>query len=385
MTYDFDTMPDRLGTGSQKWEAVADRPGILPMSVADSEFVTPAFIMEAIEERADRGMFGYTVWPKSATPTVARWLEQRHGWVVPESDILLCNGVLTGLAAALRATLEPGQGVVINSPIYAPFATLVKANGFAPIDCPLVLDRGAYQFDFDALEQQLRREDVRCLILCNPHNPVARVYTVAELERLALLCLRHGVAIISDEIHADIVMPGHRHVPVASLTPETRLNTITLHSPSKTFNVAGIPGAAVICARGDWKTNVERCIQAVGNYLPTPFTTAVFEAAYRHGHDYADAQARYISDNHARLESRLADRSGIVPVLAQGTYLAWVDCRSTGLSEAAILDRLSSTAGIVAQEGSRFGASGTGFLRLNVACPAAVLETALQRLNAAFA
>ena len=281
--FDFDTLPDRRGTSSQKWDHSfgAD---VTPLSVADADFLPPRFIADAIAERVRGGVFGYTYWPDEAAHLTTSWLKDRHGWSISENDISLCSGVLTGLVATLRAALTAGDGVVINSPIYAPFAFLLKANGFEVHDSALVNENGFYSFDWRDLEEKVRAPSVKCLILCNPHNPVGRVYTVAELTKLSQLCLQHGVMIVSDEIHADLVLSGHRHTPMASLSTEQALRTVTLLSPSKTFNIAGLAGAAIVCADHTLRQTIDLNVKAMGGYLPGPFTTVAYQAAYRDGH-----------------------------------------------------------------------------------------------------
>lgn len=378
--FDFDTLPDRRGTSSQKWDHSFGE-DVTPLSVADADFAPPRFIADAIAERVRGGVFGYTYWPDKARRLTTAWLKDRHEWSVPEADISLCGGVLTGLVATLRAALTVGDGVVINSPIYAPFAFLLKANGFEVHDSPLVNKSGYYSFDWSDLEKKLRAPSVKCLILCNPHNPVGRVYTVAELTKLSQLCLRHGVLVVSDEIHADLILSGHRHTPIASLNTEQALRTVTLLSPSKTFNIAGLPGAAIVCADHALQQTIDLNVKAMGGYLPGPLTTVAYQAAYRDGHAYVGSLLAYIEENVTLTRKYFASACPAISVgPSEGTYLLWLDCRKLRLSDEDLQSLLLEKARVIGVPGGSFGNTGLGFLRLNVACPRHVLSEALTRI-----
>jgi cystathionine beta-lyase len=384
--YDFDTLPDRRGTASQKWDYVTYRADVIPMSVADAEFLAPTFIREAIAARAARSVFGYTFWPPTAVDATLSWLESRHAWAVPREQVQLCGGLLTGLVAALRSILTANDAVLINPPIYAPFAQLARSNGFQVVESPLKLCDERYTFDLVDMDRRLNDPGVKCLILCNPHNPVGRVYSAGELQDVLALCIRHKVTVISDEIHCDLTSAGVRHTPIARLGPDAARNTITLISPSKTFNIAGMPGAAIVCARLDWREDIRRNLQAIGTYLPSPFAVAAYEAAYRFGADYVDAQRAYIDANIDYACEFVARHCGPMSVVRpEGTYLLWVDCRALALSDEKLLSFFLDEAGLVVQAGGQFGQAGTGFIRMNVACPRHLLELALARLQSALA
>jgi cystathionine beta-lyase len=381
--YDFDSMPLRRGSSSFKWD-LNESSDLIAMSVADSDFVAPPFIRAALVECAHRPVFGYTFWSANARQLTAEWLERRHGWRPPHDAVLNCSGVLTGLRAALRALLQPGDAVVINTPAYPPFFDLPRANGYQVYESQLTSDQRHYGIDFDDLEKQLAKPAAKVMILCNPHNPVGRVFTRDELERVTELCLRHGVKVVSDEIHSDIVRHSQKHIPIGSLTPEAASNTITLVSPSKTFNIAGLATAAVICETPDLLRRIEHELKSIGNYHPDPFAIAAYEATFRDGHDYVttmnaylDANLRYACDFIAQSCKPLSARC------PEGTYLIWIDCSDLGLTDDELRDFFTHEARVVLQSGRLFGTAGAGFMRLNAACPRSVLDTALGRIAAA--
>lgn len=381
--YDFDTAPVRRGTSSHKWD-LSGPPDVIAMSVADSDFLTPPFIREALVGCARRHVYGYTFWPSSARQLTVEWLELRHGWQPPRDAILHCSGVLTGLRATLCALLKPGEAVVINTPAYPPFYDLPQTNGYQVHESPMLSADGRYTIDFDNLESQLSRPCAKVMILCNPHNPVGRVYARDELETIQHLCLRHEVTLVSDEIHSDILLSGNRHIPIASLSPAAASNTITLISPSKSFNIAGLASAAVICEIPGLLERIESQLKAIGNYHPDPFAISAYEAAFRHGHDYVTAMNGYVEANlkHACefIKGKCKPLSAQLP---EGTYLLWINCREFGLTDEQLREFFSRDAKVALQSGRLFGVGGSGFMRLNAACPRNVLDTALGRIAAA--
>jgi cystathionine beta-lyase len=378
--YDFDSVPLRRGSSSFKWD-LNESSDLISMSVADADFVAPTFIREAFQKCAERPVFGYTFWSAEARQLTAEWLGKRHGWMPNIDAILNCSGVLTGLRATLRVLLKPGEAVVINTPAYPPFFDLPQANDYQVFESRLVSEMGHYSIDFEELEKQLAVPAAKVLILCNPHNPVGRVFRRDELERVMDLCIRHGVKIVSDEIHSDILRRGQKHIPIASLSPEASSNTVTLVSPSKTFNIAGLATAAVICESPDLLRRIEHELKSVGNYHPDPFGIAAYEASYRHGHEYVTSMNEYLESNLRHACHFINDRcKPLSAVCPEGTYLIWVDCRALGLADDNLREFFNQGAGVVLQSGRLFGTEGTGFMRLNAACPRFVLDTALERI-----
>lgn len=383
--FDFDTIPERRGTFSHKWDLVAS-PDAIAMSVADSDFLAPSFIRNALIDCTARPVFGYTFWPPSAVDATVNWLDAQHGWKIDRGSVLLCTGVLTGLRATMAALLQPGDGVVINTPAYAPFASLTASNGYDVLESPLQLVDDQYSIDFIGLEQLLSRPETKLLILCNPHNPVGRVYKRAELERVSELCLHHGVRVASDEIHCDIVFSENKHVPIASLSPDAAANCVTLISPSKTFNIAGFSSAAIICHDASLRERIEFQLKSVGNYLPDPFAIAAYEAAFTLGHDYALEMVEYVQSNLSRACEFISSRCQ--PLKArrpQGTCLLWINCEGLALADDELSAFFTESAKVVLQSGLLFGPQGSGFMRLNAACPRSVLDIALGRIEAAVA
>jgi cysteine-S-conjugate beta-lyase len=377
--FDFDTLPDRRGTASLKWDfggRIAGREGLLPLWVADMDFTAPAFITGAVARRAAHGVFGYTLEPESYFEAAMRWLLARHGWNVRREWLLAAPGVVQTISTALLAASAPGDRIVIQPPVYYPFALRIRANGREVAENPLVLDGGRYRMDDEGLERELAA-GARMLILCSPHNPGGRVWTEEELERAAGLCARHGAVIVSDEIHADLVLPGRRHVPIASVSEEAGRITITCVSTTKTFNLAGLGGSLAIASDEGLRERLTAVAEAQWGGTANCFAAAASEAAWRQGADWLDAMLAYVAGNFAHLADRLPrELPGARVLPLEATYLAWIDLRKLGLSDDEVRVRLLD-AGIWLDEGRKFGRGGEGFQRLNLACPRSVLSRAV--------
>ncbi len=377
--YDFDTLPDRRGTASLKWDfgrRIAGRDGLLPLWVADMDFVAPPFIADAVARRAAHGVYGYTLEPESYFEAATRWLEERHGWTVRREWLIPAPGVVQAVSAALLAASAPGDRIVIQPPVYFPFAQRIRANGREVAENPLVLEAGRYRMDFEGLERALAA-GARVLILCSPHNPGGRAWTREELEQAAALCARHGAVIVSDEIHADLVLPGRRHVPVASVSEDAARITITCVSATKTFNLAGLGGSLAVVSDGALRQRLQAALGAQCAGTANCFAVAASEAAWRHGADWLDALLACVAGNLAYLADRLPREIAAARVLPlEATYLAWIDLRGLGMPDEEVRDRLLD-AGIWLDEGRKFGTGGAGFQRLNLACPRSVLVRAV--------
>lgn len=377
--YDFDTLPDRRGTASLKWDfggRFAGREGLLPLWVADMDFVAPPFIVDAVARRAAHGVYGYTLEPESYFEAAMRWLQVRHGWDVRREWLLPAPGVVQAVSAALLAASVPGDRIVVQPPVYHPFAQRIRANGRAVAENPLVLDGDRYRMDGEGLERELAA-GARVLILCSPHNPGGRVWTREELGRTAGLCARHGAVIVSDEIHADLALPGRRHVPIATVSEEAARITITCVSATKTFNLAGLGGALAIACDEGLRTRLQTALGAQCAATANCFAAAASEAAWRQGADWVDAMLACVAGNLAYLADRLPrELAGARVLPLEATYLAWIDLRGLGLTDDEVRDRLLG-AGIWLDEGRKFGTGGAGFQRLNLACPRSVLVRAV--------
>jgi cysteine-S-conjugate beta-lyase len=387
MGHDFDRVRERGGTSSLKWDTgprQAGRGGPLPLWVADMDFEGPPEVRAAVERRAAHGIFGYTVEPDSLFEAAAGWLSRRHGWRVQRDWMLCAPGVVPSIALAIQAFTAPGERVVIQPPVYHPFASCIRSAGRVVAENPLLLNGTRYEMDLDGLERMLDGK-TRLLILCSPHNPVGRVWGGEELSRLAGICARRGVVLVSDEIHLDIVMDGFRHRPTASVSAEAAGATVMLFGPTKTFNIAGLGGSFAVIADEALRARFLAARRTLSPGLPNPLSLAGQEAAYRHGEGWLSAVLAYIRGNFEHLcaftRARLP-RVAVFPL--EATYLAWLDMRALGVPDAELRRRLLEDAGVWLDEGVKFGSGGEGFQRLNLACPRAILTEALERLARAF-
>lgn len=383
MAYDFDTVIDRHGTDSVKWdfqEHFTGMTGLLPLWVADMDFPVAPEIMSAVRHRVDHPVFGYVREPESYFEAAAAWLSRRHKWTVPREWIIPSPGVMPGVSAAILAFTRPGDGICIQPPVYHPFAMRVKANGRRVVENPLVVRDGAWHMDLDGLEKALD-QGIRMLILCSPHNPVGRVWERETLARLAEICRGRGVVIVSDEIHNDLVMPGHRHTPIAALSEASAANTVTLVSATKTFNIAGLGGSLAIIAEEDRRRAFEAEQHALFSGAPNALAVTASEAAWRRGEPWLEELLAYIQGNYRLLQEFLAENLPNVRTFSlEGTYLAFLDMRGLGLTDSLLKDMLLSDARVWLEEGRKFGREGQRMQRLNLACPRSVLAEALERM-----
>jgi cysteine-S-conjugate beta-lyase len=380
MSLDFDEVVDRCQTESIKWRLYGD--GVLPLWVADVDFRSPEPVIRALRERVDHGVFGYASEPPELRQVVLDWLERSFGWRVSPAALVFLPDVATGFNLACHALGAPGDGVLVQTPVYYPIL-------YAPGNAGLLLDQmeltrqadGYYVIDYDAFEAAITPR-TRLFILCNPHNPVGRVFRREELERMAEICLRHGVVICSDEIHCDLVFPGSRHAPMASLAPEVAAKTITLMAPSKTFNVAGLKCAVAIIENAELR---DRFCAAraglVGGVGIMGYIACL--AAYRDGRPWLEELLRYLEGNRDMLLQYATEQMpGIEVGRPEGTYLAWLDCRRAGLPGNAHKFFLKE-AKVALNDGATFGKGGEGFVRLNFGCCRVTLEEALDRMRRA--
>jgi cystathionine beta-lyase len=383
VSYDFDLVIDRRCTDSDKWCRYDE--DVMPLWVADMDFAAPEPVVRALQERVAHGIFGYGVQPDGLCEVLQERLARLYGWRVETDEILFLPGVVTGFNLACRAIGAPGDEVLVEAPVYPPMLT---APGHAGRTCkvvPLTEGRERYAHDFDALEQAITERSLPArslFLLCNPHNPVGRVFETSELERLAEVCLRNGVAICSDEIHCDLVYGGHRHVPIASLAPEVGAQTITLFAPSKTYNIAGLSCSVGVVQNPDLRAKLEQVgAGLVRRVNVLGFTAAL--AAYRDGQAWLDALLAYLEGNRDFMLRYIATHMpGIKCQRPEGTYLAWLDCREASIPgdpQQFFLER----ARVALNDGATFGAGGEGFVRLNFGCPRATLAEALERMRAA--
>ncbi len=386
--YDFDTLIDRTGTGSCKWERRTEeekRLGIVAMSVADMELAAPPCVREAVVRAAQHGIYGYTDATDAYYEAVAGWMMKRHGLEVTRDDILHVSGVVPAVAIAIRAFTEPGDGVIIQTPVYHPFAASIELNRRRVEKCPLTLAEGGYEMDYESLERAAKKPDTKLMLLCSPHNPVGRVWTRAELQRVFDIARSNGVLVVSDEIHADLV-EGGRHVAFPALSEEARHGSVTLNAPSKTFNVPGLQNANALIFNKALRETFGLRSRIDGFDNISYFGHAATIAAYNAGEDWLDAVLRYVRGNYEVLDAFLKENMPFVKLYPmEGTYLAWTDFRKMGLDAAALEQFMREDARLILDEGYIFGEEGAGFERWNLALPRHVLLEALARLKAAFA
>ncbi len=384
MAYDFETLIDRRGTDSVKWdfqEQLTGHSGLLPLWVADMDFAAPKEIMDAIRRRVEHGIFGYVREPDSYFEAAAGWLNRRQGWNVQREWMIASPGVLAGLAASILALTEPGDGVVIQPPVYYPFALRIAANGRRVVENPLQLNGDRWEMDLEGLERVIDAR-TRMLILCSPHNPAARVWERESLARLAGICHRRGIIIVSDEIHGDLVMPGFRHLPIASLSRDCAENTITLVAATKTFNLAGLGGSITIIPNSGLRARVEAVQRAVQPGAGNVIGIAAAEAGWRFGETWLEELLLAIKGNYDFLSGCLAQHIPSVKVFPlEGTYLALLDMKALGLEDAQLKEWLLRDCRVWMDEGSKFGKGGMGMQRMNLACPRSILAETLDRMK----
>ena len=389
MPINFDEIIDRRNTSCLKYDFAAERgypTDILPFWVADMDFRTLTPVIDALKARATHGIFGYTQVKDDYFTVLQNWFRTRHDWIVERSDLIITPGVVFAIANAIRAFTKKGESILIQQPVYYPFANMIRQNERVLVDSPLRLIEGHYEIDFEDFEQKVIEHSVKLFILCSPHNPVGRVWTRAELEQLAAICLRHNVIVVADEIHEEFVRPGFRHIPFASLSEEAAAITVTCTSPSKTFNLAGLQISNIFIRNAQLRRRFKEELGRTGYDEPNTLGLTGAKAAYEHGAEWLTQLLAYIEENYARTKSFLAAHLPKVKIIEpEGTYLLWLDFSAYGLTDEALNEKIIRDAHLWLDDGPIFGAGGSGFQRINTACPWATLETGLQNLAEAFA
>ena len=378
MKYDFDEPIERLGTGCVKWDEMQGTDSI-PLWVADMDFKAAPAILKAVRERAEHGVFGYTVVDDSYYDAIISWFERRHHWTIRREEILYTTGVVPAMSVAVKALTMPGEQVLILSPDYNCFFSSIRNNGCEPLECVLRFCRNTrFEVDWEDFEAKCADEKTTLFLLCNPHNPTGRVWTRDELQQMADICRRHHVTIVSDEIHCELVMPGNTFCPMATVEPDT----VTLNSPSKSFNIAGLQIANIICRRPDWRRRLDRAININEVCDVNPFGPVALKAAYNESGDWIDELNLYLWDSYNALCDFAAQHLPQWQVRPlEGTYLPWVDITATGMKAQQYADLLMEKAGVRVNPGTMYGAqSGEGYIRLNIACRRSLLMEALQRI-----
>ena len=384
MAYSFDQIIPREGTHAYKLdlrEKVFGNPDVLPLWVADMDFAAPPEVMNAIQQRATHGIYGYTVRGDWFQQAIVGWMQRRHQWTVDPAWVEYAPGVVPSMVMAVLAYTQPGDQVVIQTPVYPPFYSVVRDNGRELVTNTLMETSEGYVMDFDLLEQQLANPKAKLFFLCHPHNPVGRVWRRDELERLASLCLQYNVLMVSDEIHCDLILFGNHHSPLASLSTEVANRTITLNAASKTFNIAGFSTSYVIIPNAVLMAQFRKVLTGLHLYTGHVFSGISLEAAYTHGEPWLNDLLLYLESNIAMVKDFLAERLPEVTFhQPQATFLLWLDFRAWEMSQHELKHTIIHKANVGLNDGVSFGNEGQGFMRLNVGSPRALVLEGLERI-----
>lgn len=387
MERDFDKVVDRHNTDCAKYDFAAEygKPeGLLPLWVADMDFQAPKAVTEKLEEVSRLGIFGYSDTKEAYFNAVHNWYLEHFGWEVQPEWLVKTPGVVFAVATAVRALTEPGDGVMIQQPVYYPFGNVIRDNDRKVVNCPLMLKDGKYGMDFEDMEKKLASGKVKLFILCSPHNPVGRVWTEEELRITGELCLKYNVPVVSDEIHCDFTYPGYRHHIFASLDERFADNCVICTAPSKTFNLAGLQASNLFIPNQEIRRKIRRAIKRTGYGGLNQMGIAACQAAYERGRQWLNELKDYLKGNLDFLREFVEERlPGVKLIEPQGTYLVWLDFRELGMTPEQQDDFIVNTAGLWLDTGTMFGEEGAGFERINIACPRATLTEALERLERA--
>ena len=381
MKYDFDGIIPRRNTRSYKWDAAAEE-GVLPLWVADMDFRTAPAVVEALRRRVEHGIFGYTKVPSAYYEAVINWFARRHGWKIDREWIIYTSGVVPALSAVIKALTAAGDRVLVQTPVYNCFFSSIRNNGCEVVDSPLLYMNETYRINFEDLERKAADPKVKLLLLCNPHNPAGRVWTRQELTRIGEICLRNDVIVVADEIHCELVFPGHTYTPFASISDAFRMNSVTCISPSKAFNLAGLQIANIIAADESMRIKIDKAININEVCDVNPFGVEALMAAYNHGEEWLEELKHYLSVNYNYLKAYFNEYLPQFPVaMLEGTYLVWVDCSVLKRPSKEIVETLLREEKLWVNEGSLYGEAGEGFIRINIACPRQTLIDGLHRLR----
>lgn len=394
--YNFDRINNRRGTNSYKWDSTSD-PDVLPMWVADMDFQTCPAIVEALQRRVAQGIFGYTHVPDSYYDAVTGWFSSRHGWNFSREWMIYTSGVVPALSAVIKALAAPGDKVLVQTPVYNCFFSSIRNNGCEIVTSSLVREKlngcpgnatgnlsgnFTYRIDFDDLEKKAADPAVKLMLLCNPHNPAGRVWTVQELSIIGEICLRNGVTVVSDEIHCELVYPGHTYTPFASVSEEFLKHSVTCISPSKAFNTAGLQIANIIAWDLDFRRRIDKAININEVCDVNPFGIEATVAAYTEGGEWLAQLLTYLKGNYDCFREYCAANLPDFPVAElEGTYLVWMDCGKLGMPSEKLEEDLVSEVKLWLNAGTMYGADSDGFMRWNIACPRPVMLEGLERFR----
>ena len=384
MKFNFDKIIDRTNNFSAKWSEMNKNFGtndLLPMWVADMDFLTAPCVMEALKDRLEQGIFGYTTRPSSYNESIVNWLDNRFSWKINQEWLMFSPAVITSISLLIQNLTQKNDKIMIQEPVYSPFHNIVESNERSLVISPLVkLDDGSYVMDYEDIEAKIK--DVKVFILCNPHNPVGRVWTREELTRLGEICLKHNVLIISDEIHSDIILKNHKHTPFASISKEFSENTITCMAPTKTFNLAGLQSSFLVISNPYYYEVMDKAFSILDIKRNNAFSLVATEAAYNYGEDWLYELIKYIEDN---VDFAIDYIKNHMPQLKvkkpEGTYLLWVDFSNLNVDKEDLKNALINKGRIALSDGSSFGIGGDGYYRINLACPRSMVLEGLKRIE----
>ncbi|MUK90030.1 putative C-S lyase [Ornithinibacillus sp. L9] len=378
----FDTVYKRENTRSVKWDmldAVFQSKDVLPMWVADMDFKAPEAVNDAIINRAKHGIYGYTVIDDLVKDAIANWIYNHHDWSINKEWLSFSPGVVTSLHMAVQAFTATNDKILIQTPVYTPFYSVIEKHDRQVIKNPLVRKDNYYHIDFEDFEEKLK-QGVKAFILCSPHNPVGRVWTKEELLEMARLCLQYDVMIFSDEIHADLTYPNQHHIPIASLSEEIADKTITCMAPSKTFNLAGLQASYVITSNKSKRNNLNDHLGKQGHHMLNTMATTAMEAAYEHGEEWLEELKHVLLENRNYVSEQLQKYTNLNVVDSDGTYLLWIDCSALGLNDKELKKFMIEKAKVGLNTGIEYGEEGSGFMRMNIACPKPLLKEGVKRI-----
>lgn len=381
MKYDFDKHTNRRGTNCVKWDSAADK-NVLPMWVADMDFETTPAITDALRKRMEHGIFGYTRVPDSYYEAITGWFERRHDWHISHKWIIYTSGVVPAISAIIKALTVPGDKVIIQTPVYNCFFSSIRNNGCLAAESPLVATGSTFVTDFDDLERKAADPKAKVMILCNPHNPAGRVWTREELVHIGEICIRNGVTVIADEIHCELVMPGHHYTPFASISDEFSRHSVSCVSPSKAFNIAGLQIANIVCEDVERRAKIDRAINDNEVCDVNPFGVIALQAAYNEGGEWLDQLIEYIHSNYTAMQEFCREHLPDFPIATlEGTYLVWMDCRKLGITSEELEHHLTAEAHLWLNAGTMYGSAGEGYMRWNIACPRDMMMEGLKRFS----
>lgn len=381
---DFQTVYNRKNTHSYKWDhiqTVFNTDDVLPMWVADMDFKAPKAVNDALKERAEHGIYGYTIINDDIKKNVVNWMNYQHGWDINEKWLSFSPGVITSLHTAIQTFTDENDKILLQTPVYTPFFNIIRNGKREVIENSLKYNGDKYKIDFNDFEEKLQ-QGVKAFILCSPHNPVGRVWTNNELLEMARLCLKYNVLIFADEIHADLVFKDHTHTPIASLSDEIAKQTITFMSPTKTFNLAGLQASFIVTSDTKKRLLLDKELAQQGFSMLNTMGIIALEAAYKHGADWLNELMEVIEDNKKFVKSTLEkNTNGVLKVVdSEATYLLWVDCHKLQLDDKSLQKFMIEKAKVGLNPGSAYGKDGEQFMRINIACPKETLKEGIDRI-----